>query len=82
MTGKGANTFATYYYPHVEQPECTKDLDVYDGVVCDPSVQIRRIAITATPSYLMSGMELGILKYDDSVVAAQSNVTAWLIDNT
>ena len=49
LTGKGSNTYATKGYPHVQQPECATDaasMDMYDGVVCDPSVEIRRITFT------------------------------------
>lgn len=35
LTGKGPKTWATPYYEHLDQPECTKELDVYDGVTCD-----------------------------------------------
>lgn len=35
LTGKGPKTWATPYYKHMEQPECTTDLEVFDGVTCD-----------------------------------------------
>jgi hypothetical protein len=38
LTGKGANTYATFDYPHHIQPECTLEKDVYDGVTCDNTV--------------------------------------------
>jgi len=38
LTGKGPKTWATYHYGHHDQPECTKDLAVYDGVTCDSTV--------------------------------------------
>jgi hypothetical protein len=38
LTGLGRNTWATFHYPHLDQPECTKNLDVYDGVICDSTV--------------------------------------------
>jgi hypothetical protein len=46
LTDKGPNTYATKGYAHVMQPECDTDaarLEIYDGVVCDSSVEIRRI---------------------------------------
>jgi len=44
LTGLGPDSFATFYYPHLDQPECTHDADVFDGIVCSPEVQIRRVA--------------------------------------
>lgn len=38
LTGKGANSMATKYYPYLVQPECVHDESVYDSVLCDPSV--------------------------------------------
>jgi hypothetical protein len=56
----------------LDQPECTKDLDLYDGVICDNTAQVRRVAFySATPSYLFSGMNMNILKFDDAYVTAQ-----------
>lgn len=43
LTGIGANTWATSYLPHNLQPECTLDLDVFDGITCNDQVQIRRV---------------------------------------
>jgi len=34
LTGLGAQTWATPYYPSVDQPECTHEADKYDGVIC------------------------------------------------
>lgn len=38
LTGKGANSWATPDFVHNNQPECTKDLTKYDGIVCDSTV--------------------------------------------
>lgn len=69
-TNKGPNTWATFDYPHHMQPECTLDKAVFDGVTCDSTVQVRRLAFhAATPGSLFSGMALKILKWDDSLFA-------------
>jgi len=44
LTNLGPNTWATFSYPHLLHPECTEDLDVFDGVICDSSIALRRIA--------------------------------------
>jgi len=70
LTNKGKNTWATPYYLHNLQPECTKDLVLYDGITCDSTVQVRRVAFwAATPSYLFSGMGFKIMKNDDNLFA-------------
>ena len=35
LTGKGPNTWATPYFLHNVQPECSVDLEMYDGITCD-----------------------------------------------
>jgi hypothetical protein len=65
----GTNTYAAAYHRHLEVPECTKDIDVFDGVVCDKTVQIRRLAYySATPSNRFTGMKMKILNYDDDLL--------------
>lgn len=46
LTGLGADTYATKGYKHTQQPECTLDTTLFDGVVCDNTVQIRRVTFT------------------------------------
>jgi hypothetical protein len=38
LTGKGAETYTTFYTPQFDQPECEILLDEYDGVTCNPTV--------------------------------------------
>jgi len=38
LTGLGANSWATAYFKFNEQNECTKDLAVYDGIICDNTI--------------------------------------------
>lgn len=46
LTGKGPKTWATNYWEHNVQPECEVDMDVYDGILCDSSIEVRRIALS------------------------------------
>ena len=81
LTGKGANSWATVYYKHHDQPECTTDLDAMDGVTCDGTVQVRRVAFHgANPSSHFRGMGLKILRYDDDLLAGQEDLDAYLDD--
>jgi hypothetical protein len=43
LTGKGPESYASFYTKHLAQVECEILLDMYDGVTCDNTVQIRRI---------------------------------------
>jgi len=44
LTGKGADSWATFYYPHLMHDMCEHDPDQFDGIVCDSSTKLRRIA--------------------------------------
>lgn len=72
LTGKGADTYATAGFPHVQQPECTLDDAQYNGVTCDSSVQIRRVAYSGYSPDHFRGMKINILKYDDTAINALS----------
>ena len=70
LTGKGPNSWATAYWKHNEQPECTVNLEVYDGITCDSTVQVRRIAFfNMVPTAQFANMNLKIAKADDSELA-------------
>lgn len=70
LTGLGAGSWATFFYPHHNVSECRTDnatLEMYNGVVCDNTAQIRRIAFhEGKPSAELSGMSMYILRYDES----------------
>jgi hypothetical protein len=44
LTGKGPDSWATFYYPHLEHTMCEHDADQFDGLVCDSTTKLRRIA--------------------------------------
>jgi len=49
LTGKGAGSWATFHYKHHEQKGCdwsSETLAKWNGVICDNSVQIRRVAFS------------------------------------
>ena len=50
------------------QPGCTgsKGEDKFDGIICDSSVQVRRIAFPLpSPARRFQGQGLKVLRYDD-----------------
>lgn len=68
LTGLGPNTWATPYKSHHDQPECTKSSDVHNGIICDSTVQIRRVAVWASqPRNLFLSMGFKIMKNDDTI---------------
>lgn len=83
ITGKGAGSWATPYYPYHNHTECEYNETYYGGVFCDNTVQIRRIAFYgAEPNWIMRGMALKIIRYDDDVRAEYGdNITAYLGGN-
>ncbi len=62
----------------MRQPECVLDEFVYDGVVCSPDVQIRRIAFTGYTPDTFRGMPMNILKFDYATINAFSTPDAKL----
>jgi hypothetical protein len=73
LTGLGPNTWAIPNWKHLQQPECTVDEDLMGGIICDDTVQVRRIAFYGyTPDHFR-GMEMKIAKYDSTDVNAMKD---------
>lgn len=75
---------ATKYQKYLESAsECTADHDVYDSVICDPSVKIRRVFFDQyAKAGELKGMSMMILPWDDDILAAQSNITEYRLNKT
>ena len=54
----------------------------YNGYVCDSTVEVRRVAFWNYSPDAFRGMQINVLKYDDSVVTAMDNatLTAYLLN--
>jgi hypothetical protein len=77
LTGKGAGSWATFYYNHLNQTECTYDLAKYDGVVCDPSIKLRRIAFHSYTPASITMQRIKIAKWEtDFEATLKANETA------
>jgi hypothetical protein len=73
LTGLGPNTWATYHYESHMWDSCQHLEDEYNGVICDDTVEIRSIEFsTYTPSGMLDGMGLKVLKYDDDIINAMN----------
>lgn len=43
LTGLGPKSWAVAHWKHNEVPDCQINMNVYDGMICKPTVQVRRI---------------------------------------
>jgi hypothetical protein len=64
LTGLGPRTWATPYYLHNHQPECIVNKTVYDGILCNSNVQVRRMVFNEYSPSIFEIMPLKILKID------------------
>jgi hypothetical protein len=72
--------WATAHWKHLEQPEC-QVVDAFDGIICDSSVQVRRVAFHGyKPSNIFRGMDLRIAKYDEQFDWDYESQKAYLDD--
>jgi hypothetical protein len=82
LTGLGPNTYATFAYNHLINENCNYDEDL-NGVKCDSSVKIRRVAFDRyTPNAIFDGMGLKLLRYDDDYVASLPDKDAYILDKS
>ena len=58
LTGKVG--WATAYFPHNDVPECRRDEDNYNGLICDDSVQVRRVVFYNYAPDLFDGVPMYI----------------------
>ena len=68
LTGLGPKTWATPYWEHNNQPECTASRTEYDGLICNSLVEIRRLAFYNFQPDAFRGLEINMLKWDDLLV--------------
>lgn len=84
LTDLGANTWAVAYWKHLEQPECFFDastLFTYGGIICDSSIEVRRLAFHGYAPKDFRNQEMKILRYDNIVVnekKSQNIFQEWL----
>lgn len=69
LTGLAANSWAVAYAKHNEfANECILDTNVFDGHICKPTVQVRRIAFHGMPT-TFKGTAMHFRQYDDSMTS-------------
>jgi len=88
LTGQGVNSWATPAWKHNAQDTtaCSIDDAVYDGIVCDGTVEVRRLAFYGYSPKQFDNMAIKITQYDTSVIDAMTpedktlyvdDVTSW-----
>lgn len=80
LTGLGAGSWATFYYHHLNQSECTYDADKYDGVICDNSISLRRIAFHAATPASFKMQKIKVAKWETDFEAALKADSAALFE--
>lgn len=50
-------------------------MKMYDGIICDNRVQVRRVVFYNYAPDIFNLMEMKILQFDDSIVGKMDNVT-------
>jgi len=70
-TGKGPRSWATPFFKHNEQPECSLD-EPTGSLMCDSSVEVRKLQFDSmSPSSRFKLQPMRILKFDDSLLLGQ-----------
>ena len=83
LTGQSKKSWATPYWKHNEQPECSVSLDQHDGIVCPRSVQVRRVAFHGYEPGSFQHAELRITRLepdDEERMADNGSLEAYLDD--
>ena len=84
LTNLGVNTWAVPYWPHLEQSECTFNNATYNGIICNNSVQLRRVAFSGFSPDHFWGMEMKIAKFetaDEAAMKANGTLEEYLDNN-
>lgn len=83
LTNLGAKSWATAFWKHnAAQSECQTDRLLYDGIICNNSVQVRRIVLYGYKPSSLDNRKLFILPYDDSVVSSMTSADLLTYEGT
>lgn len=75
LTGGNPGSWATSMWQHnvpAGDTQCSVDMAMYDGIVCDETVQVRRVLMYGANPGSLNGKDLWILPYDESIVGAMN----------
>jgi hypothetical protein len=84
LTMKGADTYATYFYPHLNHTECDHDPEMFDGIVCDPTVKLRRLAFYGYTPGSLTMQPIKVAKwseeFEEYITANETEYWEWCQD--
>jgi hypothetical protein len=80
LTGKGPNSWATPYFLHNLQSECTADLPMMDGITCNNQVEVRRVAFRDFSPAIFRNMEMKVLKFDSAASLSEADLATYIDD--
>ena len=80
LTGLGPNTWSTPNWIHNVQPECTLNIEVFAGVICDSTVQVRRVTFSGFSPSSLEGLPIRIAQWDDDFAATIESDNTTLFD--
>jgi hypothetical protein len=80
MTGLGSESWAVFAQPHLFQPECIHAPDTHDGMICDGSIQIRKIAFHDFDPASFRMTQIKIARWDADIEANITSNETWLFD--
>lgn len=69
LTRLGPNSWVCPWFPHNLQPECQGYLEEFNGIICNSSVQMRRVVFHNHLPLTMTMHPLHVLRIDDSITA-------------
>lgn len=61
LTGLGPNSWATPYWRHNDYPECILKQEVYDGLICNSSIELRRVVFYNFKPAIFSMMDMKVI---------------------
>jgi hypothetical protein len=67
------DAWATSNWGHnIVDPACERSLDIYDGIICEGTVTVRRVVMYNYSPGSLKGRTLYILPYDDEILAGKT----------
>ena len=73
------DAWATSNWGHnIVDPKCDRNVEVYDGIICEGTVTVRRVVMSNAAPGSLKGRKLFILPYDDDILADKDE--AWIMN--
>jgi len=80
LTGLGSESWAVFAQPHLFQPECSHEPETHDGMICDGTIQIRKIAFHDFDPASFRMTQIKIARWDADIEANITSNETYLFD--